>query len=59
MRSKRVETVSFISRLKNVKEDIKKQEEIFEDKIFEFREAMNPIQSSMIVVFGEKNKLRR
>ena len=59
MKDKRRETLSFIRRLKNVKEEIKKQEEIFEDKIFEFREAMTPIQSSRIVVFGEKNKLRK
>jgi hypothetical protein len=48
-----------IRKLKKIKEELKMQEEIFEQKIMEFREDLNPIQAGLMAVFGEKNKLRR
>lgn len=59
MKKKRGETVEVIKKLKKIKGELKMQEEIFEQKIMEFREDLNPIQAGLMAVFGEKNKLRR
>ena len=59
MARKRSEAVEFIRRLRRTKEEMKKQEEKFEQKISEFREDLTAVQSGRVTVFGEKNKLRR
>lgn len=59
MENKRQEALSFIRRLRTIKEEMKKQEEIFEQKMSEFRLEITAVQSGRIIVFGEKNKLRR
>lgn len=56
---KRKDAISYILRLKNVKNDLKQQEGIFERWMSDIREDMNPIQSALVTIFGEKNKLRR
>jgi hypothetical protein len=56
---KRKDAISYILRLKNVKNDLKQQESIFERWMSDIREDMNPIQSALVTIFGEKNKLRR
>jgi hypothetical protein len=59
MITKRRESVEVIRSLRTVKADMKQQEEIFENMISDFRAMMTPVQSGQIIVFGEKNKLRR
>jgi polyhydroxyalkanoate synthesis regulator protein len=55
----RRETVGLIGKLKSVKEQLKGQEEMFERVMTHFREEMNPLQSARLILFGERNKLRK
>lgn len=56
---RRREAIVQIGRLKRVKEELLQQEEMFERALSDIREDMTPVQSALIIVFGEKNKLRR
>jgi plasmid stabilization system protein ParE len=56
---RRREAIVQIGRLKRVKEELLQQEERFERALSDIREDMTPVQSALIIVFGEKNKLRR
>jgi len=58
-RAKRQESIECIRRLRVIRDEMKKQEEVFERGISEFRCDLDPVQSALITVFGEKNKLRR
>lgn len=56
---KRKDTVRLIQKLKETKEQLKKQEQIFERTMSNIRQDVNPVQSAQLILFGEKNKLRR
>lgn len=45
--------------LKAANEKIKRQGEIFENRLGYLRQDMNPIQCAKLTLFAEKNKLRR
>lgn len=53
------ETVGHIRRLKAAKEKIKRQGEIFEHQMGIYRADLSPIQVALLMLFAEKNKLRR
>lgn len=50
--NKRSETINLIDKLRQSKDNLKQQEEIFERTVNHIREDMNPIQSAQIILFG-------
>jgi hypothetical protein len=57
--NKRKETINLITKLRDSKNKLKQQEEIFEKAMTQFREDMSPVQSARLILFGEKNKIRK
>jgi hypothetical protein len=57
--NKRKETISLITKLRDSKSTLKQQEEIFERVLNQIREDMSPVQSAQLILFGEKNKIRK
>jgi hypothetical protein len=55
----RREALEHTRRLRQAKEEIKRQGEIFEHHLGAFREDLTTIQAALMTLFAERNKLRR
>lgn len=54
----RVVILKLIARLRQVEKLLKEQQQIFQEAITSFRRELTPLQTSLMIIFGEKNKLR-
>lgn len=58
-KSARAIALQYSRRLRQIQEKIRDHGEIFEKRLGDFREDLNPLQCAKFMLFAEKNKFRR